>query len=169
MREVQTLRRRYPAGRVLLGRQATVEAVTAALDGAAVAHLACHGQFRADNPLFSCLQLADGPVTVYDLERLDSAPRLLVLSACDSGLSAVEPGDELMGLSSALFSQGTTALIASVAPVPDAETRPFMLALHDHLRAGAGPATALARARSDALQRDPTDISTAAFVCFGAG
>lgn len=169
MREVQTLQRQYPAGRVLLGGQATVEAVTAALDGAAIAHLACHGQFRADNPLFSCLQLADGPVTVYDLERLDSAPRLLVLSACDSGLSAVEPGDELMGLSSALFSQGTTALIASVAPVPDAETRPFMLALHDHLRAGAGPAAALARARSDALRRDATDISTAAFVCFGAG
>lgn len=167
--EVRALHSHYPSSRVLLGDDATVEAVTAALDGAKLAHLACHGRFRADNPLFSCLQLADGPLTVYDLEGLDRAPELLLLSACDSGLSSVKPGDELMGLSSALFSLGTATLIASVAPVPDQETRSFMVALHGHLRGGDSPACALARARADVSDAADGALSTAAFVCFGAG
>ena len=54
---------------------ATCRAVCAALDGPTLAHVAAHGRFRADNPLFSCLQLADGPLTVYDLEALKQAPR----------------------------------------------------------------------------------------------
>ena len=50
--------------------RATVEAAMAALDGAGLAHVAAHGHFRADSPLFSSLELADGPLTVHDLERL---------------------------------------------------------------------------------------------------
>ncbi|MPZ72801.1 MAG: CHAT domain-containing protein [Nitriliruptorales bacterium] len=167
--EVTTLHQQYPDSRLLVGSAATTQAVTTALDGAAIAHLACHGRFRADNPLFSCLQLADGPLTVYDLERLGTAPRVLLLSACESGLSAVRSGDELMGLSSALFSLGTTTLIASVTPVPDAGTRAFMVEVHDQLRRGASPATALARARMASASEDADDVAAAAFVCLGAG
>ena len=93
--------------------------VLAALDGAAVAHIACHGEFRADNPLFSHLQLIDGPLTVYDLSALRRPPSLLVLSACDAGLSAVHPGDELQGLSTALLGLGASAVVASLGPVDD--------------------------------------------------
>lgn len=57
----------------------------APLDRAAWGHLACHGTFRADNPLFSHLQLADGPLTVADLSALRQAPGLLMLSSCDAG------------------------------------------------------------------------------------
>jgi len=42
-------------------------------------------------------------VTVYDLEALGHAPSTLILSACESGLSGVRPGDELMGLASVLL------------------------------------------------------------------
>ena len=55
----------------LQGSSATVQAVTAALHRADLVHLAAHGRVRADNPLFSSLRLADGPLTVVDLERLD--------------------------------------------------------------------------------------------------
>jgi CHAT domain-containing protein len=170
-REIAALARRYPGAIRLTGTRATAAAGTRALTGARLAHLAAHGAFRADNPLFSCLTLADGPLTVYDLERLRRAPDQLVLSACQSGLSAVRPGDELMGLAAALFTLGSSTLVASVIPVPDASTRPLMLAYHRELSAGATPSEALARAQSAvAGTGDPAALAAAAgFVCFGAG
>lgn len=168
--EVDALAARYPSAQRLGDGSAAAGDVLAALDGADLAHVAAHGVFRADNPLFSSLHLDDGPLTVYDLERLQQAPRLLVLSACDSGLSAVRPGDELMGLSAALFSLGTSSLVASVVPVPDETTRPLMLAFHAAIRRGQPPAAALASARTVSADDDPAALVAAAgFVCFGDG
>ena len=50
--------------------------VLGALDGAPLAHIAAHGTFRADSPLFSSLRMDDGPLTVHDFERLGRAPVL---------------------------------------------------------------------------------------------
>ena len=69
--EVPILARRRPDAVHLAGEDATVEAALHALDGARLAHVAAHGRFRADSPLFSSLELADGPLTVHDLERLE--------------------------------------------------------------------------------------------------
>ncbi|MGO8892336.1 MAG: CHAT domain-containing protein, partial [Streptosporangiaceae bacterium] len=78
--EVEPLRSRYP-GAVLLGRgNATAGQVLAALDGAWLAHIAAHGTFRADNPMFSSILLDDGPLIVHDFERLGRAPYQLVLA-----------------------------------------------------------------------------------------
>ncbi len=168
--EVAALAARHPGATVLARDDASCAAVATALETARLAHIASHGTFRADNPLFSALELGDGPLTVYDLERLRAAPRDMVLSACDGGVTAVRPGDELMGLSSALLALGTSALTASVVPVPDEATHRLMLALHEHLADGHEPAPALARARADALGSNGADYATAAgFVCFGAG
>jgi len=168
--EVAALSRRRTGTR-LTGRGARVDAVAAAMDGAGLAHIAAHGSFRADNPLFSALHLADGPLTVYDLERLARPPRHLVLSACDSGLPAVHPGDELLGLAAALLGLGTRSLVATVVPVPDRTSRPLMLRLHHHLDAGLGPAAALTRAQRDVARRDDViaRVTALGFVCFGAG
>ena len=117
--EVRSLAKLYARPEILTGKKAGADAVAATMDGAELVHIAAHGKFRADNPQFSAIELADGPLTVYDLERIRRAPRRLVLSACDSGLSAVHPGDELMGLAGAVFSLGTATLIASVVPVAD--------------------------------------------------
>jgi CHAT domain-containing protein len=169
--EIKALAQDLPGARVLLGEDATAEAVTAAMDGAPLAHLAAHGTFRADNPLFSALELAGGPLTVYDLERLRRPPGRIVLSACDSGLSAVRPGDELMGLAAALLAQGTRTLVATVAPVPTDATTGLMLDLHRRMRAGAPPAAALAAAQERYVDGgdDRSFAASAGFVCFGAG
>jgi CHAT domain-containing protein len=165
--EVADLGRLYRHAVSLTGPHATVDAVTAALDGADLAHVAAHGTFRADQPLLSALLLADGPITVYDLERLRRAPRCMVLASCDAGLAQVRPGDELMGLAAALFAQGTAALVAPLFPVPDAATRPTMLALHQAMHAGASPAAALAAASAADTGLDR--FTAAAFACLGAG
>ncbi|MEV5718101.1 CHAT domain-containing protein [Amycolatopsis mediterranei] len=163
--EAAALARRYPGARRFTGRTARVEPVLAALDGAALGHLAAHGTFRTDNPLFSSLRLADGPLTVYDLERLAHPPRQVVLSGCDSGRSAIHAGDELLGLASALLALGTTSLVATVLPIPDDAGRALMVRHHRHLASGLTPAAALARAQSDL----PDSPAAASYVCYGAG
>lgn len=155
------------SAQLLQPEEATVGAVRAALEGAAYAHLATHGSFRADNPLFSSLALGNGALTVYDLEGLAVPPGVVVLSACDSGLSSVHPGDELMGLTGALLRIGTRSLVASVAPVPDEVAQRTMVAFHAALQSGAPPAVALHRAR--ASLNDEDRLRAGSFVCFGAG
>ena len=160
--EIAALAKLYPDASPLQGAQAGANAVAASWDGARLAHLAAHGRFRKDNPLFSNLELVDGPLTVYDLESLGRAPRLLILSACDSALSGIHPGDELMGVASALLALGSKTLIASVAPVDDEYTRVLMTALHTELGAGLRPAHALATAQAEHPEAP-------AFICLGSG
>ena len=164
--EVHEVAALLPGATVLTGRDATVEATLAALDGATLAHVACHGRFRSDSPLFSSLELADGPLTALDIQGLRRAPDVLVLSACDVALSERHPGDELLGLSAALLASGTRTIIASVVPVPDAAARRLMVAFHRRLAAGASPASALAEAQAG-LRADQRAL--AGFLCLGAG
>jgi hypothetical protein len=160
--EVATIGAGRPDAVRLVGDRARVADVLARLDGASVAHLAAHGEFRADNPLFSHVLLADGPLTGYDLMRLRRPPSLTVLSACDAGLSAVHPGDELMGFASAMLGLGTRTLVASLGPVDDVASEALMVDLHRRLSAGTPPAEALAAAQAAHTG------SVVNFVCFGA-
>lgn len=168
--EIEAIGRLRPGAERLGGEAATVDAVREAMAGASLAHLACHGQFRADNPLFSSLELHDGALSVFELERLGRSPEQIILSACDAGLSAVHPGDELLGLAAALLRLGTTGLVASVLPVPDAATRRLMEALHAELAGGAPLSVALdaARATLDPA-RDDDLVASWAFQVLGAG
>ncbi len=173
--EISALSAVYPGALVLTGFDATVSAALRALDGADVAHVAAHGSFRADNPLFSSLLLSDGPLTVYDLERLGAAPRAIMLAACDSALSAAGPGDEMTGLAAALLSVGASAVIAPLLPLPDEVSA--RLADGWHRRASAatsastvGPAAALAEVVAEAAAEDDlTRLAAAALVCLGYG
>ncbi|MDQ7909300.1 CHAT domain-containing protein [Phytohabitans sp. ZYX-F-186] len=85
--ELKQLAALYPDAAVLSDGAATAAATLAALDGAWTAHVAAHGTFHAENPLFSALSLDDGPLMVHDLGRLRRAPQRLVLSSCESGVA----------------------------------------------------------------------------------
>lgn len=166
--EVLALARRLPEAASLVGEQATVDRVLAALGTTSLAHLAMHGDFRADNPQFSCLGLHDGPLTIYDLERLPRTPERVVLSACESGRSPVLAGDEVLGLAAAFLALGTRGVVASLVQVPDAETVPLMTALHDGLDRGQDLGAALAEAQAATDRDEPRALAAAlAFVSFG--
>ena len=151
--ELAALTAVYPDGLVFDATSSRVDVVLRALEGADVAHLACHGRLRADNPMFSSLDLADGPLTVFDLEKLERPPAVVVLAACDVGTTAVSAGDELLGLTAAFHRAGTGAVLASLVPVPDTAVVEMMVALHRGIAAGRSPADALARARPRARPR----------------
>ncbi|MEU6606210.1 CHAT domain-containing protein [Streptomyces shenzhenensis] len=166
--EVPEAAGRHDAATVLEHDDARVPRVLRELDGAALAHLAAHGTFRADSPMFSSLRMADGPLIVHDFERLDRSPYRIVLSSCDTARLASVGADELLGLVTALLPLGTAGVVASSAPVNDAAVVPLMLALHKGLDAGLSLAEALRDARA-AVPDDAVHQATGwAFAAFGA-
>ena len=86
---------------------------------------------------------------------------MMVLSSCDLGLSDVRPGDETLGMVTALLNAGAATVVASVARVADHTAMAVMVGYHRAITAGRSPAAALA----GALERE----TAAGFVCFGAG
>jgi tetratricopeptide (TPR) repeat protein len=146
---------------VLADSDATAEKVLYALDGAWLGHIAAHGSFRAESPLFSSLHMYDGPLTVYDFEQLHRAPYRLVLSSCDSGALAPTGANELLGLVSSLLPLGTAGIIAAIVPLNDQAVVPIMVDLHHHLRSGQTLAESLYRVRRG-LGDDPVQQATAA-------
>jgi tetratricopeptide (TPR) repeat protein len=168
--EVRALARIHPTATILTPSKATVAAVAGAIAGNRLAHLACHGTVRTDNPLFSSLRFKDGGLTVYDLEEVPAPPQWLVLSACSLGQSAPRPGDEPLGVVAALLGMGGQAVIASPTLVPDSNvTRRLMVDLHRRLTSGHTPAVALAAAQEKLDPSDPSQLVAGTFMCFGAG
>jgi CHAT domain-containing protein len=167
--EVPLAAQLYDDVTVLSAGEATGARVLSALDGAWLAHIAAHGRFRADSPLFSSLRMHDGPLTVYDFEQLQHAPYRLILSSCDSGVLAPAGADELLGLVSSLLQLGTAGVIAGVVPLNDHAVVPVMVDLHRCLRAGQSLAEALCSVRRD-LAGDLIQHATAvSLVTLGAG
>lgn len=139
---------------------ATARETAARMDGADVVHLATHGTHEADSPLFSSLRLADGPLFAHELEGTDLQGAVVVLAACEVGLSTPRIGGEVLGLTSVLIRLGARAVVASVAPLRDDVSARVMPAFHAALRDGAMPGTALARAVAG--EEGPVPL-----VCFG--
>ena len=167
--EVPAVAELYDDVTVLSGPEATAARVLSALDGAWLGHIAAHGSFRADSPLFSALRMHDGPLTVYDFEQLRRAPYRLILSSCDSGVLAPAGADELLGLVSSLLPLGTAGIIAGVVPLNDYAVVPLMVNLHRHLRTGLGLAQALQRARRDTAGDPLQQAAALSLVTLGAG
>ena len=166
--EIEPLRSLYPGAMMLARGDATAGQVLTTLDGAWLAHIAAHGTFRADNPMFSSILLDDGPLIVHDFERLGRAPYYLVLAGCDSGVAAPVGADELLGLVSSLMPLGAAGIVASVVPVNDIAVVPVMVALHEALQRGATLPEALLAARR-AAGGDPLAEATAhSFLALGA-
>jgi CHAT domain-containing protein len=130
-----------------------------AMAHARIAHVAAHGVHQVENPLFSSLRLADGPLFAHELDQTARTPDHVVLSACELGLATIRPGDEALGLASVLVRLGTRSVLAGVARVGDELAEQTMADYHARLAGGADSAAALADAVAG--RRVP-------FVCFGA-
>ncbi len=124
-------------------------------------HLAAHGEFRPDNPLFSGLALADGWLTTLDIFNLRLQASLVTLSACQSGQSQVGGGDELLGLMRAFLYAGAASLVLSLWAVEDRSTAQLMGVFYDKLAEGWSKGAALRYAQRQFIQ-DGADQADAA-------
>ncbi len=160
--EARAVAATWPGAELLDAGAATGEAARAALAGADLVHVAAHGTHRQDNPLFSSVRLADGPLYAYELGRAgDGFAGCVVLSACDAGLATFRPGDESLGLSQVLLQLGAQVVVAAVARVNDEASARLMSRVHADLVSGQDVATALAAVQHD-LAEDGTLVPLAA-------
>lgn len=152
---------------ILLNDEATLEAIGDGAKHKDVLHLACHGQFRAENPLFSSLKLADRWLTVRDFYALQLDVDLVVLSACETGLSRIAPGEELLGLARGFFSAGATSLVLSLWNVHDATTVDLMREFYNQINGGKSSAAALRHAQREILRKNPHPFFWSPFFLIG--
>jgi tetratricopeptide (TPR) repeat protein len=127
-----------------------------------VLHLAGHGTHARDHPLFSAVELADGPWFGHDIDLLPRTPSVVVLSACELGQASVLHGEESVGMTAAWLHAGARTVISSVALVADGVACDALAHWHRLVAAGAPPAEALA----DVVAASEGVVP---FLCFGAG
>ena len=152
-KEVTELAASLPGSVKLVGRKATFSAFKENAGKFDLIHLACHGQFRPDNPMFSSVHLADGWVTVRDVVATPLNARLVTLSACETGLSKVSAGEEILGLARGFLSAGARSLVLSLWTVNDAATTRLMKDLYSNLQRGLGVSASLRVAQNAFIQR----------------
>ena len=160
--EVQDVAATWPGGVAADSEHGSAAALATALVSSDLVHIAAHGQHNQDNPLFSSIRMADGPLYAYDVPPDEPVAAHIVLSACDLGLTTPRAGGEVLGLTAALLSIGATSVVSSVSRVDDTTAYETMLRYHRLLGAGLDSPTALA----EALDGD-VDMP-APFVCFGS-
>ncbi len=167
--EVQEIHRTRREAGLLLPPDSNVQATLKLISGVDLAHLACHGLFRSDNPLFSSLLLSDGPLTLYEVLNAGGVPRRVVLAACDVGAEYRYAGGEVLGFVSALMARGTAGVVTSAIPLPDGASVPLMTSLHRKVTAGTSMAQALWEARTTAdLERAEDYVAWSGVTAYGA-
>jgi CHAT domain-containing protein len=132
--EARAVASHLPGAEVLADRRVTTSAITEKASGCGILHLACHGMFRADNPMFSSLRLHDGWLTASDVLQLDLDGTIVTLSACESARNQVLAGDELVGLARGFLGAGASTLVASLWLVQDETTAGMMEDWYARLR-----------------------------------
>ena len=149
-------------GQVLLEDAATRAQLHRLAPGCLALHLATHGIFRPDEPLFSSVELADGPLTTLEIFDLDLSCSLVTLSACETALGRGGAGDEVMGLSRAFLYAGGASLLLSLWKVDDRSTARLMQVFYQALAQGRGKAQALREAQCALIHQEAGEVNLSA-------
>ena len=163
----------------LTGDGALASRVTSALTQSDVVHLATHTVTDNESPLLSKLLLAADRdethhasstyITAADIYRMKlNRTRLVVLSACQTGVEKTYRGEGAIGLARPFIAAGVPLVIASLWPVESDATADLMVSFHNHRKHDHVSTTeALRRAQLEALRAGRGNYQWAAFVTVG--
>jgi CHAT domain-containing protein len=159
--EARTVASSLPDARLFIGEEATHEVLRRYI------HIATHGLFRQDNPMFSAIRLGTSELNLFDLYQLRLSAELITLSGCGTGLNVVVGGDELLGLVRGLLYAGAQALLVTLWDVNDESTADFMKLFYRLLENCPNKATALQRAMQGLREAHPHPYFWAPFQLIG--
>jgi CHAT domain-containing protein len=153
--ELTLVQQLLPHARLLQGMDGTAAAFLQQAPAAGLIHLAAHAQFRLDQPLLSSLALADRPLTLAEIARLQLKAELVVLNGCETGHGQLH-GADLLSLAGGFLSAGVSSLLVTLWRVEDATAATLMTNFYGALGAGQSRAAALRSAQLQLL-RQPTE------------
>ena len=165
--EVRSVSSLLPRSSLHLGEQATSSLLREKGAESGLLHIATHGMYRQDNPMFSGIRLGDGYLNLYDLYQMKLNARLVTLSGCATGMNFVAAGDELLGLQRGLFCAGATTLLLSLWDVHDESTAQLMGHFYRHYIQSADMPAALQHAMRELRREKPHPFYWAPFVLVG--
>jgi CHAT domain-containing protein len=167
--EVNALRAILPDAQLFTGAEATQSILKQHGPQSRIIHIATHGYFRQDNPMFSSIRLGDSYLSLYDLYHMNLPAELVVLSGCATGLNVVKTGDEQIGLVRGLLQAGAQSMILSLWDVHDTSTKEFMVAFYNGWQRGLSKCMALKAAMLELRERYPHPYYWAPFSLIGKG
>jgi CHAT domain-containing protein len=165
--EVRAVAEALPGAEVYLGSHATHEVLRDRGPSARFVHIATHGEFRQDNPMFSSIRLGTSYLNLFDLYQLNLPCELVTLSGCGTGLNVVVGGDELLGLVRGLLYAGTLGVLVTLWDVNDSSAAEAMGLFYEALNSKKNKAVALRRAAMTIRRRYPHPFHWAPFVLVG--
>ncbi len=165
--EVQSVAAILPNSDLHLGDQATTEVLKTRGSQSALLHIATHGTYRQDNPMFSGIRLGDGYLNLYDLYQMRLSTRHVTLSGCATGMNLVAAGDELLGLQRGLFCAGASSLLLSLWDVHDQSTAELMQSFYKGYMETGNMALSLQSAMKQLREKNPHPYFWAPFVLVG--
>jgi len=123
---------------ILRDDQATSSSLVNRAGASSIIHIAAHGSMHRWHPLFSHLQLSDGPLELHSILNIRLSSRLVVLSACETGygvgmMGDIAAGHEVVSFPEAFLSAGASVVIAPLWIVEDQATSRLMASFYSHL------------------------------------
>jgi CHAT domain-containing protein/tetratricopeptide (TPR) repeat protein len=167
--EIAALSAILPGAKLFTGAEATLQVLEQHGPGSRIVHIATHGYFRQDNPMFSSIRLGNSHLSLYDLYHFDLPVELMVLSGCATGMNVIKPGDEQIGLVRGLLQAGVQSMILSLWDVHDSSTKEFMVAFYTRLQQGLSKPLALQGAMLELRDGYPHPYYWAPFLLIGKG
>ena len=165
--EARAIADTLPGSQLVMGAESGDEALRNSGADYRLIHIATHGVFRQDNPMFSGIRLGASYLNLYDLYQLRLNAEMVALSGCATGLNVVSAGDELLGLTRGLLFAGAQSLLLTLWDVHDRSTAEFMTALYQNLPNAPDRATAFQSAVRDLRTRYPHPYYWAPFTLTG--
>jgi CHAT domain-containing protein len=165
--EVRAVAEILPGSELIAGDKATVAALRDRGASVGILHVATHGVYRQDNPMFSGIRLGDGYLYLYDLYQMRIPARLVTLSGCATGMNVVAAGDELLGLQRGLFCAGASTLLLSLWDVHDETTAELMRCFYAQFMASKDMAGSLRTAMQEIRASHPHPYFWAPFFLTG--
>jgi CHAT domain-containing protein len=165
--EVNNIAAIFPDNTIIKGKDFTLESIPPGSKDKNIIHFATHGIMNADDPKASGLLASNGEFTVENTFGLEIHPRIVVLSACNTGLGKLYPGDDQVGLTRSLMFAGTPSILSSLWSVSDDSTVKLMTYFYKNLSGKINKAESLRQAELTLMKEYPHPFFWAPFILTG--